>query len=268
MKKPLKFHELSEEAKKQAAENVYGEEVEHEDWSHLAKLITESVTEHFKGHYIAVGSIEWNTSRGVSLTAHKATLSHEYEFQKNALTEEEFSRYTEFEGLSYYGYNESLFSGGSNYSTGHDFSALREHAASKSFAIVNTYGTDEQKADVAFLELLNDDDSVIAMEVSETYELLYEHAEEIAEGVIDALDKKLNEKAGVIWEQAENIIRNEVDYYESVEYYYERLNECSPYLDEKYGFDISGEIIETDGEIHEEHMDEYEDYIDSKEVAA
>lgn len=254
MKKPLKFAELGEEAKRTAAEEVYVKEAPSEDWTILSESISEQINYTIEEYKLGSGDIPWEDHYGVTMDLR--SISTNKEFYASFLTKEQIELLAELEELSDNGLDHITFDGKIAFLLDGGYNDYDDDTG---LGFLNEYGSQEEKDEFAFITLLEEELS------EEQEETLRNIVTPLAEKLAEDLEKVIYDKLEEVEEKLMKIVKNAIDYYGSDKYYYDGLDSEGTYEEGKYRFNEQGNIVEIDEVVLCEYEEQYEAYIATKE---
>lgn len=242
MKKVYKFNNLSENAKKKAAEAVHEQEMNKEqDWTVECQHITENLKYIIKEEIkLDCDDISWEERYGISLDLSSVSITQEY--LKKILSTEEYKLIGELEELTDNYTEHKLFDNNHNKDGYVLFFDYIEFDEAEAMEFIMKHSEDEEiKAKYKFPLLLE-----ITLS-SEEYSELENEVAEIGGRLATNLSEKVNSHISDLVDRLKEIVKDGCDYLGSEEYYYEQMNaDCYPV--DNYLFSYQGELILRDGE--------------------
>lgn len=236
MDKCYRYAELTEEAKQRAAKEVFKREIGQYDGDESTDDIQLQIQYILEERQLKFGDIPWEDHYGVS--ADLRSVEPTPAFYKSFLSEEQFLLLSELDSVADNKVLHITFDGDDAFTLEAEFNDVE---AFHGLPFLMEYGTPEEKAEFAFVELLDEE-----LDEDEE-ERLRKVVGPLAERKRDELEKRISAELEDMEAAIVKCIKSSLDYKNSVDYYADALDSEGTHVEEKYRFTEEGTVAEVDG---------------------
>lgn len=240
----LEFHQLDEKAKRAAAASVYLQEINNQHWGKNSENLPEEIMKYLRTFHFFF-SLNWGEKEG-QFDADLTFLKGTDRFHQKVLGDEDFALFKQISAATnnlldtHYFTAESIFP---DILEGY----MPDVNVPKTIALIREHGTDDEKHEIAFLELFTQGDEHEEMEEygfsHAEYMLMHKVGAAVIHRLLVPVAKKITQTRNEIQAHVNQTLRDKQQYYLSPQRFYDELKLTHSRLNSHYRFTEHGQVI-------------------------